>query len=436
MHKKGFVLSWFYPPGNSSEGIITYKLLSHSGFEFDVWTRKNQNQNLWDRRVDEAALSSPNVNTFPVDNESEKRWIAAAVEYFTDHHGEYDFVMSRSMPAFSHEAAREIKRRFPEVVWIASFGDPLTDTPYLRIYNKGDNPYSLRRFLAEESASSLRALHLAASRTRRSRKLVWHKDHKATNQEFRTYAKINDFTIRESDLVILNNDYQFLHTFSEQYTQFKSKGLILPHTFDESMYPHTPKGQHKKIVFSYTGHLDEKRNAKPLLQALTKLKQQDKDLAKKVEFNFYGSLSKNDKLFILDHQLFDIVKLRGDVDYRTSLKIMHDSDWLLLFDANFTKYTDTNIYFAAKLADYIGSRSHILAITQLVGASADIVRKVGGGIVCSHSADEVAMYLAKIIYQSCKPAAINETERQKFSVEQVSKNLDKAINAILKRTRP
>ena len=38
--KKILVISWFYPPVNSSEGLVTYKLLRKSKNQFDVFTQK------------------------------------------------------------------------------------------------------------------------------------------------------------------------------------------------------------------------------------------------------------------------------------------------------------------------------------------------------------------------------------------------------------
>ena len=51
--RKGLVISWFYPPGNSSEGLVTYKLLKNSKYQYDVFTRGCQNDGVWDRYTDE-----------------------------------------------------------------------------------------------------------------------------------------------------------------------------------------------------------------------------------------------------------------------------------------------------------------------------------------------------------------------------------------------
>ena len=39
--KKILVISWFFPPVNSSEGLVTYKLLNNSKYEYDVYTQNS-----------------------------------------------------------------------------------------------------------------------------------------------------------------------------------------------------------------------------------------------------------------------------------------------------------------------------------------------------------------------------------------------------------
>ena len=80
--KRGFVISWFYPPGNSSEGLVTYKLLKNSQYAYDVFTRGVQNATIWDRKVDESKLTADNVTVIMSKSKNPRQWIDEAVEYF------------------------------------------------------------------------------------------------------------------------------------------------------------------------------------------------------------------------------------------------------------------------------------------------------------------------------------------------------------------
>ena len=70
----------------------------------------------------------------------------------------------------------------------------------------------------------------------------------------------------------------------------------------------------------FVGHLDEIRNVSPLLTAINALKENDSELGEKVEFIFHGNMSNTDKLYIMDNQLFDVVKKEKAIDYQQSLE--------------------------------------------------------------------------------------------------------------------
>ncbi len=430
MTKKCFVLSWFYPPINSSESMVTYKLLKYSKNKYDVWTRKNRSKSIWDRAIEESDLVSDNITILFGESSNVNEWVKEAIEYFEKHIDEYDCFMTRSMPPEAHYFGKELKKRHPEMKWIASFGDPIINTPY--VDNPRDkNPYTLKQIVEDESPSRLRTARIAISPMRNAQRFVWKKRRKACGVDVKEYRRIHDFTIKGADLIISNNDYQLDHLFAGGYAPYKEKGVVIHHPYDMALFPPETKKANKKLVFTYTGHLDDTRNASILLKALNKLAENDPKLADKIKVDFYGYMPPSDKLYIMDHKLYSVVELHGDVSYADSLGILRNSDWLLLFDANFTYATNINIYFPAKLADYIGANRNILAITQATGASADIVRKVGGGLVCTHSADEVYIYLSKILYKNWKPEARNDAEAKKFDAKYIDKELDNAIEKVL-----
>jgi hypothetical protein len=265
---------------------------------------------------------------------------------------------------------------------------------------------------------------------RNAQKMIWKKERKAIGEDV-DYSKINDYTIQLADLVLINNNYQKKHIFSGKYEKFIDKCLIVPHSFDMALYAGIKRGRNKKIVFSYTGHLDTIRSATIFLKALNRMLKKDPELYKKAEINFYGHLSDDDKLYIINNGLYELVKIKESVSYKESLKIMVESDVLLLFDANFNGKMSENIYFPAKLADYIGSGTPIMAITQIEGVSADIVRDMDG-IVCTHSEDEIMMYLSKIIYKKYKLERADKNGVDRFDANYVARGFDLYLEGILK----
>ena len=176
---------------------------------------------------------------------------------------------------------------------------------------------------------------------------------------------------------------------------------------------------------AYIGHLDKIRTPRLLLEAVKQLKEEDKNLFDKLEIDFYGNLYKDDKIFIFDNELYDVIKYKKQVSYLEILKKMKEADYLLHIDANLGTVLDKNIFFAAKLADYIGSGTPIISITMLDGASANIVRDVNG-LILTYSVSDIKNYLRKIIYCNYK-FELDKEASNKYSAKVVAKQFDDMV---------
>ena len=106
---------------------------------------------------------------------------------------------------------------------------------------------------------------------------------------------------------------------------------------------------------------------------------------------------------------------------------MQESDWLIHIDANLSGVLDENIFFAAKLADYIGAERPIFGITMFDGAGADVVRDVNG-VTVSYTMDEIKNYLYLIVYNGYR-ITINEENRGKYNAVNVAADFDKFVES-------
>lgn len=425
--KKAFVISWYFPPINSSEGLVTFKLLKNSKQEYDVFTQKN---NLtWTYGDKENDLISKNIKTIFSKTSDKKEWIKEGFEYFKSHHDEYQYIMSRSNEPESHEIALKIKKEFPNVKWIASFGDPICNNPY-RLFWLEESPYSIRHKFEKGEAGYKELL----SPKRIIKGEVWSLRHRRyvrkTDME-KYYKKLEIETIKNADVVILNNEFQIKHM--EQTTpELKDKVELLYHTFDKEYYPKNKKKYNdNKIHFDFVGHLDDVRSPRTFFEALKRLNESTDNLEDKIEVNFYGDMSDKDKLYLINNFLMDVVNIKKPVNYLESLEIMKNSDWLLNFDANLGRFIGVNIFCPAKVMDYLGSGSNIFSITMQDGASADILRH-SGEIVVSHSEDEIYFMMKQIINGKIKVKR-DEKYIDNFNAINVSKKYDEIVAKMLKK---
>ena len=418
--KRILVISWFYPPINSSEGLVTFKLLNHSTYEYDVFTQRNMDS--WSYGKTVAFENGANVRSIYAKSKTLDAWKEEAYQYFVAHRAEYDCVMTRAMPPESHEVGLRIKQNFPEVKWIASFGDPIKDNPYQHIDRSLHAYHSMDNKINRD-----KNWHYRFSPSRIVYSGVWQLRHRGAIRLRRELAQIEDETMRLADRIVLNNLSQMRYMVQDEETQAKVR--VIRHSYDECFYPEkrddeSPR-RRKKLRFVFLGHLDAIRTAYPLLQAICNLKKERKDLSKRAEFLFYGEMTDSDLAFLVKNELLDVVKFCKPVPYLKSLEVMQDADWVVHIDGNIGLVSDENIFFAAKIADYFGSGSDILAITMPRGDAADALREANA-LVLSFSANEIKQYLYMIIYEGLR-ARPNHAAVQAYSANNVAAAFDKTV---------
>lgn len=424
----GLVISWFYPPGNSSEGLVTYKLLRNSDYTYDVFTRRAHDADMFDRPTDETRLIADNVRIVQATMNENDAWVAEAVEFFEQNREKYDFVMTRCMTAAAHDAGLKIKQKYPSVKWLASFGDPLVNSPYIRDVSKSENPHLLRN----KPLSIKNAVRTILSPTRRASRTLWEWQRKNDMQLTDYFRKVNRTTFELADLLIFNNECQRKHAFQGEYTRYINKGVIVNHSFDSELYPKkVVKSDDNKLHFVYVGHLDAFRNAGLLFEAIKRLKNDDPKLREKVRFDFYGHMDDGDKAKIIDFDITDVVFVHHDVDYLTSLTKISEADWAVLIDTNLDDKLEEYIFCPAKLMDYLGSQKEVFAITQTRGATADVIRTTGCGVLAPHKADEVYCILSQIIDGSIAKSKRNEKAIRQYDAKVVANKFDGIVKRLL-----
>lgn len=399
---------------------MTFKLLNNSKYEYDVFTQKASAD--WSYGKNMEFENRDNVRSIYGKSKCISDWKEEVYLYFRAHHAEYDCIMTRSMPQESHEVGLRIKRDFPEVKWIASFGDPVKDNPYQHLDCSLFSYHSMKNKINRNMPRSFRL-----SPKRMAYSAVWQLRHRAGVKIRNELAEIEDETLRLADKIVLNNQSQMRYMIHDEKT--KTKTAVIHHSYDKSFYSDAAKAsdaqKRDKIRFIFLGHLDAIRTAYPLLQAIKNLKDDTKNLAERAEFLFYGDMADSDLVFCVRNDLLDVVKFKKPVPYMQSLSEMSNADWVLHIDGNISRVSDENIFFAAKIADYFGSGSNILAITMPAGDVVDILKEANE-LVLSFSANEIKQYLYMIIYKGFTITP-NRAYIETFNAKNVAAEFDSKV---------
>jgi glycosyltransferase involved in cell wall biosynthesis len=390
----GFAVSWFFAPYLGSADIDFYKRIKNSQFDFDVVQVAREHR---DDRI--LRLASSKINRFEVSADHKNpraplertKFISETVRLFIENKSKYSFIISHSNEMVSHEAAAEIKKLYPNIPWIAYFGDLFIKNPYVK-YIHG---YPL----------------------------------------VREDIEIERNTLVSADVIILNNDYQRQLMFTEELKRYQGKSVVIPHCYDPSFYPGDDRTEpdNNKFVFAHLGALYHvKRTAEPVLKAVDRLVDIYPKYKNKFEVIFYGGNPNSHDISV--HAFMssrNSVRFEDQISYIDSLRVMKETDCLLLIDGIFNEKDDGlkfSPFLPGKLMDYMGAKKPIMAITMNDGPTADIMR-TSSNLIADEKIDRIAYVMKRYIDGKITP---NYDTFVEYDVDVVAKKMDAVFSMALK----
>lgn len=412
---KGFVASWFFPPSTSSEGIVAFKLLSHSEHHYDVCSSLS-NQWGYDAKL---PLESDNITPIQVDTDDIAVWVEAAVEEFEKRHAQepYDFIMTRSMPPESIIVGERIKQKYPDVPWIASLGDPISRVPHM-MRDLLDKTKSLTKNEKQELRVDLNELTDCSQ---------WVGRGDAGVDLLCQYKKYEITAIKQADMLVFPNAPQAKFMLCGYR---RDNVAIVSHSYDEDLYAMgTPaSGDGEKVELVFLGQAYKDRSVEPFIHALNRLRDNNPYALEKLHVRFIGLVTDDSKSLIWNYCLNDVVSIEDGVSYFDSLAIMKSADWLLHVDGWFNAFSATggSVYLAGKLADYVGARKPILAITGQHSPADRLIRQYGGYTYASRDIAGIADALERIALGTSSPE-INEKYASWYSASEQASLLDRGM---------
>ncbi|MEG2517926.1 MAG: glycosyltransferase [Raoultibacter sp.] len=414
-----FVASWFFPPSTSSEGIVTYKLFRNSRHTYDVCCSESK---LWSYKHS-LPLNADNIHTFPVKTDDIDDWVEKAIEVFEEEHARnpYDALMTRSMPPESIFVAKKIREKYPEIPWIASLADPIAN-----------NPYQIKEWIIDNkkmSDSEKFDLRWSLANGCDTGKIT----NDPNIQHLSAMKEIEDYAVDTADALIFPCDTLKSYTLGSKQ---RRRAYSIPHSFDQQLYPspETADARSDKTTFTFLGHSDPIRSLKPLVLALNHLKNTQAPLLEKLHIRFIGHVPEDVSDLIYNFHLHNTISVEASVDYLTSLKIMQETDWLVHVDAKFDFLSETggSIFFAGKIADYMGTDAPILGITGRYSPAYEIIQRAGGMCVDPEDIREIADTLARIAESKITPP-IDGLYRASYAASCVACDFDDKMEALVNK---
>jgi glycosyltransferase involved in cell wall biosynthesis len=267
---------------------------------------------------------------------------SAAIKLLQGRH--YDALVTWSQWHPVHLVGLALKKRFPNLPWIAHFSDPWADNPFAN-YDPVRRAYNR------------------------------HREHKVYES-----ADVLSLPSRESiDLI-----------FVGPRAKYRGKAVEIPHAFDSALYPDASPPNGDKLIFRSLGAFYGARSPEPMLRALELLRHRDTVLFDKITVEFIGATPSHYLSSAALRRLpSDTVRFLPPVDYRTSLGLMRSADLLLNIDAPFAD----SPFLPSKLIDYIGAGRPIFGLTP-PGAASRVIKDFGGWVSRPDDPQAIAEALA------------------------------------------
>ena len=275
-------------------------------------------------------LDLPLVDRSPDQFTPWKPAVLSAVEGFLNE-GDYrpDVLVTFGSPMSDHLIGLTLKRRLG-VPWVAHFSDPWVDNPFL--------PYD--------------------PLTRRVNRALERR------------------VLRAADRLVFTSEETVELVASKQGREIVEKARVLEHAFEPELFETPAAHEGSGIIVRYLGDFYGERSPAPLFEALRRLLSAEPATLEGVRFELVGSKAEGQLEAAGIATLPEgLVVSRPSVKYLESLRLMRESDGLLVIDAP----AELSIFLPSKLIDYVGAARPVFGITPK-GTAASVIRRLGGWV--------------------------------------------------------
>jgi len=290
-----------------------------------------------------------------------------------------DLIYTTSLPYSSHLMAIHLKKKFPNIPWVADFRDEWTNNPYIL-----DNPYNPIRMNIERKMEH---------------KVLQTADYLITNTPImlRNFINNNPGMGLDKKFYVISNGYDpddFKHLFNHMTNNGKpvtanddshvandsaEKPDNIANDFDYNNRNNNSFRNPHKFTITYTGAFYGRRKPDIFFQAVGDLVKEGKIDKNKIYIKLMGSFKKEQiqKLTSL-HNLNEVVEIFPYVPHEECLKHMISSDCLLLIEG---AGPGAEAFYTGKVFEYMVAGRPILAIIPAKGAAAMLIRETSTGLI-------------------------------------------------------
>ena len=267
-----------------------------------------------------------------------------------------DLVYTTSAPYSDHLLGLYIKKKMPQVKWVADFRDEWTNNPYTL-----DNPYNPIRTSIEKKMEY--SVLIGA-------------DALITNTPVMRRNFVNNNNLKGDNFYVIPNGYDV-----EDFADYN-----------------TEKPTNSKLTLVYTGALYGRRKPDTFFEAIKELKQEGKIDGSKIRVRLIGNYHKDKLQAQIDsYGLTEQIEIVGYVPHNECIRCQLEADVLVLIEGC---GRGSDAFYTGKIFEYMNTGRPVLAVLPEKGAAADLVRESKIGVVAHTENVEAIKSALKGYYDS------------------------------------
>lgn len=262
-------------------------------------------------------------------------------------------IITSGPPHSTHLVGLKLKKKFPDILWIADFRDPWTDIYY---YKEFYHTFPAR----------LLDRHYEKTVLTNADKII---------------------TVGETLKKIL----------SSKATGICDKTFVLANGYDEDDFKGIQPVEPDIFTITYTGTLSQAYPLTGFAEALKKLT----DSGITLRLRFVGTVSPEQKKLILSYVPENIIEFIAYASHPEAIQYMVSSSALLLIIPD---HKSNKSIVTGKLFEYLASGRPVVLIGPKDGDAAEIIGRTGGGLIAGYDTNDIEKAILQLIKNKLCPA--------------------------------
>ena len=293
-----------------------------------------------------------------------------------------DYIQSDSLPCSDHVIAYQLKKRY-HVKWVADFYDPWCGNPF-------------------------RGVKFANTR---EKDFVWEKR-----------------VVENADLVLVNSQKYKELLVNRHGAKYESKIEVFPMaaTFPNG---HAELETNPPVVhFVQIGNSYGKRTSLPFLKALNNVLFSNPDFRGKIKVDYIGTVTKEEKEYIMGMGYSDIVKIHGVMSEEACVEYYNKANVFLAVDADLDGF---NYFFPSKILKYFYFRRPILGITPDDSVLHDELKATGHFVTNANDTKHIEGFITQCVTNYSSLLSFSKSQWEKYEKKNVAIRYEEMIKNLL-----